>query len=762
MSTLRLAGNSVLGELGTHLQIVLDTGSAEYEIEVQRADFWNVEGHDGDVDHTQSAHYREEGSYAITTLDIGTRDSNNVWELLKQAAFDFEAMHFPYYNGLFQSQNSNTFAYSMLLAVGIDAEQYYGAVQTGGAITGDWDIRDQVTFTISGTAGADWFYSGAMNDLLAGSTGDDILSAGGGADKIVGGADRDELDGGEGADVILIGELGGSGAFGVYASAEKVDAGTGTDYVAISAGSGDRVELQGGDAGDRLIVYKEMLGGPLSTDGKHAAFALTGGVFGVVSYGNSWDDNAGLHDPDANVLTDNETGESYRQYFYVDAPFSRESGVDIVSEAGLTFEYRHYVAAHRLEILITRPGATEEDPATLLSTTVINDYQPGDYGINLKLFFLADLIFDDISATEDYHLLSDGIAAFQKAIEKLKADSSVYGIEVDPNADADNALSTLKVTLNGDDTANSLTGNDVQEKFLGLDGNDRIVGNGGDDDISGGTGNDNIAGGSGADLIKGGAGTDTADYGTSLTSVIVNLLSGLGTGGDAEGDLLSGIEYLIGSTQSDQLFGDDAINRLTGGLGNDVLSGAGGNDILIGGEGADTFMGGAGDRDVADYRDALQAIGINLALGGFLGEASGDTFSGIEYVYGSEFADQIIGDALINRLVGGLGGDMLNAGGGNDYLLGGLGEDTLTGGLGQDVFLFEEGAFGIDMISDFAAGIGRTDRISLAQQGVANFNELTSHFIQTATGVDIQLVNGLIKLAGLNASQLVADDFIFS
>lgn len=762
MSTLRLAGNSVLGELGTHLQIVLDTGSAEYEIEVQRADFWNVEGHDGDVDHTQSAHYREEGSYAITTLDIGTRDSNNVWELLKQAAFDFEAMHFPYYNGLFQSQNSNTFAYSMLLAVGIDAEQYYGAVQTGGAITGDWDIRDQVTFTIKGTSGADWFYSGAMADVLGGGTGDDILSAGGGADKIVGGADRDELNGGAGADIVLIGDLGGSGIFGAYASAEKVDGGAGTDYIAISAGSGDRVEVQGGDSGDRLIVYKEMLGGPLSADGKHAAFALTGGVFGLVSYSNSWDDNPGLHDPDANVFTNNETGEKYRQYFYVDAPYTREQGIDIVSEAGLTIEYRHYASAHRLEILISHLSATEDDPTTLLSTTVINDYQPGDYGINLKLIFLADFIFDDVSATEDYHELAGGIADFQKAIEKLKSDSNVYGIEVDPNADPDDMLSTLKVTLNGDDTANSLTGNDVQEKFLGHDGNDRMIGNGGDDEMSGGFGNDSIDGGSGADTINGGAGTDTADYGSSVSNVIVNLLTGFGAGGDAEGDVLSGIEYLIGSMQGDQLFGNDEINRLTGGGGNDALNGAGGNDILIGGDGADSFFGGAGDRDAADYRDALTAVGVNLLLGGFLGEAMGDTFSGMEYVYGSAFSDQIIGNASINRLNGGEGSDVMNGGAGNDYLIGGTGHDMLTGGLGQDVFLFEDGAFGSDTIFDFAASVGRTDRIWLTQQGVSDFASLASHFTQTAGGVNLQLANGSMLLAGLTIAQLVADDFLFS
>ena len=58
----------------------------------------------------------------------------------------------------------------------------------------------------------------------------------------------------------------------------------------------------------------------------------------------------------------------------------------------------------------------------------------------------------------------------------------------------------------------------------------------------------------------------------------------------------------------------------------------------------DTLNGGAGSRDAADYQSATEGVGVNLQTGGFAGEADGDSYSGIEYVYGSDFDDNITGD----------------------------------------------------------------------------------------------------------------------
>jgi hypothetical protein len=54
-------------------------------------------------------------------------------------------------------------------------------------------------------------------------------------------------------------------------------------------------------------------------------------------------------------------------------------------------------------------------------------------------------------------------------------------------------------------------------------------------------------GAGGADTIDGGGGLDYAWYFTSSTAVQIDLLAGTATGGDAEGDILTSIENLVGS-----------------------------------------------------------------------------------------------------------------------------------------------------------------------------------------------------------------------
>ena len=123
-------------------------------------------------------------------------------------------------------------------------------------------------------------------------------------------------------------------------------------------------------------------------------------------------------------------------------------------------------------------------------------------------------------------------------------------------------------------------------------------------------------------LIDGGPSTDLVSYFGSLAGVIVNLSTGIGSGGDAEGDTLSNIERLqgagsfsntlTGSSNAETLFGgglDDLLqggggnNSLVGDLGNDSLNGGSGNDTLEGDDGNDTLSGGGGNDVMAGGRD---------------------------------------------------------------------------------------------------------------------------------------------------------------
>ncbi|PFG62702.1 Ca2+-binding RTX toxin-like protein [Thioclava sp. ES.031] len=199
----------------------------------------------------------------------------------------------------------------------------------------------------------------------------------------------------------------------------------------------------------------------------------------------------------------------------------------------------------------------------------------------------------------------------------------------------------------GDDSIDGGSGND---SLIGGAGNDSLDGGAGTDTLDGGTGNDTLHGGAGGDILSGGTGMDYVDYSDSASPVDINLGAGTATGGDATGDMLSGVDGIYGSAGNDTLIGFDGAssdptdgytNVFYGNGGDDYIDGAGADDILYGGTGNDTVLGGSGN-------------------------------------------DSLYGDAGNDSLVGGTGNDTLFGGDGNDVLQGGAGSDQLDGGAGND------------------------------------------------------------------------------
>jgi serralysin len=330
------------------------------------------------------------------------------------------------------------------------------------------------------------------------------------------------------------------------------------------------------------------------------------------------------------------------------------------------------------------------------------------------------------------------------------AGDTLYGTEFNDVLYATAQYPNL-VGFGGDD---QLFGSLQNNRLEGGAGLDQLVGEAGNDTLDGGTGADRMEGGAGDDLYivdhmddaaieQANGGFDTVRstasnpgdplsaniealvlVGTGIMNGTGNALDNVITGNAGISELLGGAgnDTLYGMDGSDKLYGEDGDDTLNGGIGNDTLYGAAGNDVFFGGAGNDVLSGSLG-YDTASYADSDTGATADLASSAAnAGAAAGDTFSSIENLTGSAFADTLAGHASANVLVGGAGddrldgrdgADTLNGGEGNDVLDGGARKDVLTGGDGEDTFYFASTAEAGDMITDFSAG----DHIGLSALG---------------------------------------------
>ena len=311
------------------------------------------------------------------------------------------------------------------------------------------------------------------------------------------------------------------------------------------------------------------------------------------------------------------------------------------------------------------------------------------------------------------------------------------------------------------------------EDINGTAGDDILDGSSGDERLYGKGGNDRLKGQAGADRLDGGTGIDVADFSTSSAGVVVNLATGVGSGGDAAGDALFSVENVDGSGYADSLTGDASANRLSGGSGNDVLDGGSGSDILLGGSGDDllyvessgdivTENAGEGvDTVVASLSWTLGANVENLTLAGSsafngTGNALANTMVGnggantLDGASGDDFVQGLGGN---DTLIGQAGNDRLEGGDGTDLLIGGAGRDTLVGGAGGDRFdldLAGDSAVGSgDQILDFVTGLDKIDLSTLDAKIGTKKND-AFQFVGTGafTGAAGQLRYETVDVAG--------------
>ncbi|MGH7002796.1 MAG: beta strand repeat-containing protein, partial [Alphaproteobacteria bacterium] len=480
-----------------------------------------------------------------------------------------------------------------------------------------------------------------FNDTLTGDAGVNVLTGGAGDDTLRGRDGGDTLDGGVGSDTV--------------------------DYRFVEADITIdlRQEVQSGPgevAGDHLISIENILAGSGDDDltGNASANVLSGGNGDDFLFGREGNDTLN-GDNGADTLTGGagadvlNGGNGVDMADYSDAPQDPEGG----NEDGVTVD------------LGTGTGHgthAEGDVLTNIENMTgseFNDTLTGNAGDNL-IYGLRGV--DTINGGAGDDTIEGGLGIFGigdrlsggTGIDTLSFASSDAGVRIDIASNGSGFITRAE----GGDAFFDLIVDDF-ENIIGSDQDDELAGTSGNNSLVGLAGDDLLTGRAGADVLDGGTGVDTVDYSASGPGVKIDLFTGIGTGGHAQGDTLTGIENVNGSGSNDIFVSSAAANR------------------LIGGSGVDTV----------DYSNSTERVEIDLRqeLQANFGFAAGDRLSSIERVIGSDHDDRLTGfDSDImplpqSSLFGGKGNDVLFAGNTTVLLDGGEGDDTLIGSKRRDV-----------------------------------------------------------------------------
>ncbi len=400
----------------------------------------------------------------------------------------------------------------------------------------------------------------------------------------------------------------------------------------------------------------------------------------------------------------------------------------------------------------------------------------------------------------------------------------------DPNNTVD--VATFR-HITGSKYADSLTGNDHDNNLNGGAGNDTLRGGAGSDRLTGGPGADMLDGGEDKDernnMVPGdadGNGTvdpgemkpasiDWAVYKNATAGITVNLATGRGTRGDADGDILNNIELVWGSEHDDIFIASSGADLIQGDGGRDTVSyeasmvgvtvslvtdndtkqvtgmGTKGEPFVFGTVDTPTITAGDGNGidaegvpsmlmnpgspfDVDENPETNGAAGDRLgSIENLTGSNQKDTLTGDDnpnVLKGMGGDDMLIGGAGDDKLYGGDGNDIIRAasgnnelhgdagndkitgGSGDDTINGGAGDDQLDGGAGQDTFVFSPAdGNGDDVISGLTSL--ENDAIDLSAYNLkeADLMNLIDVF---GTNVRIDLTSvggGKIILDGVNS-----------
>ncbi|MGO8069770.1 M10 family metallopeptidase C-terminal domain-containing protein, partial [Rhizobium leguminosarum] len=596
-----------------------------------------------------------------------------------------------------------------------------------GAFTG---TGSSLANTITGGAGNDTLDGGAGNDTLIGGAGNDIYVVDAGVDFVVesankgtdivrtalssyilsnnvenliytgsasftgtgnalantitGGAGNDVLDGGAGADTLI--------------------GGTGDDtYFVDNAGDSVAENAAAGTDTVRTILAAYTLGANV----EHLTYAGTAAFVGTGnSLANTITGGVGNDTLNGGAGADTLIGGAGNDIYVVD------SASDVITEAASagTDEIRTSLATYSIAALtnvenLSYTGSvsfagTGNALANRITGGAGNDLLDGGAGNDTLIGGAGNDIYVVDSASD---VVTEAVSA---GTDEIRTSLAAYSIAALINIE--NLTHTGSANFTG-------TGNTLANR------------------ITGGAGNDTLNGGAGADSLIGGAGDDTYIVDNAGDSVAENAAAGTDTvrtalaaytlGANVENLTYMGTAAFVGT-------GNSLANTITGSVGNDTLNGAAGADTMIGGAGDDTYIvDNAGDsvaESAAAGTDTVKTVLANYTLG--------NNVENLSYTESANFTGT--GNALANRITGGVGNDLLDGGAGNDTLIGGAGNDIYVVDSASDI-VTELASAGTDEIRTSLAAYSIATLINvenLSYTGSANFTGTGNALANTITG----------------------------
>jgi Ca2+-binding RTX toxin-like protein len=666
------------------------------------------------------------------------------------------------------------------------------------------------------------------NDVIYGSNENNIFFASGGNDTVHGSMGSDQLNFSDisffeyGALTVGITMTLADGGMGTvsfsgntisYSSIEEI---TGSAFADTLTGNSENNYIEGwlgndvldGGAGDLDIVgYYSATGavvvnlatgsatGADGTDTLKNFEGVTGGAFADTLTGNG-----GLNFFEGRGGNDTLTGGDGVDYaMYTDA-----SGGVVVNLSAATAATAASMTAKQID----STGDTGTDTLIGIEGAVgskYNDTLIGGAGNDTFNGFGGDDYIDGGAGSQDMASYSFATGGVTVDLSYVPPTGTAYGTS--SGADGTDKLFGIE-NIKGSTYSDTLTGDAGNNALYGDQGSDTLYGGAGNDTLDGGEGYDALFGGGGDDLliidtsttmssmesVSGSSGTDTLQINQYVNTTIASSTviytppaSMYGQSYTLASD--SDIENLIyNGKDGATLIGNQEVNVITGGVGNDVLSGAGANDTLDGGAGV----------DFADYRWESGGVVVNLSTANIFyaatsigsmtarqatfasgstfgadtllniegvigtnsndtmfGSAGNDTFNGLngnDYIDGRAgdqdtvsyiFAQSMVvnlstgtatgsdgNDTLIQieNVIGSSMGDTLTGNSGNNILDGGYGQDTLDGGAGNDT-LISDG-------SDIVIGGDGTDTLQLSTYVVSPNTASLGGFYLLSDGIE--------------------------